>query len=163
MALKYQALNGYVISKTTTIQGADITKPGAPMIASCIVDTEGNITPLFRFSHYASTSYTAKAAATNSSDYNSKDVNYSITVNGITGIAYNNTGALSIIYKLGTNKTVKGVATWVCINASGDITTHTVNVSITGTGSGTTYPYMAVFAKPADSNYVVSFTFEPTA
>lgn len=162
MALKYQALNGTVISKTTTIQGVDITKAGAPMIASCIKDTEGNITPLFRFSKYTATSYRAVAAATNNSSFNKQDIEYAKTVNGITGIACDNTGALTIIYKLGDGKTVQGIATWVCINSSGDITTNTVNVNATGTGAGNTYPYMICFSKPADSNYVVSFTFEPT-
>ena len=34
MALKYQALNGTVISNIINIQGPNINKPGSPMIAT---------------------------------------------------------------------------------------------------------------------------------
>lgn len=151
MALKYQALNGTVISQTTTIQGPDISKAGSPMLSLSLQ----NGVNLYAMSDSTTGDYTITSASSTTA---SKFANYR-NYGNYNAVATSSTGKCGLLYVNHNSSEVSivGKATWILLTSSNEIVVVERNVDL----AFATQDYILV-SKPADNNYLISFTFTPT-
>lgn len=158
MALTYQALNGTVISKTTTIQGPDISKAGSPLFSLSIPKRENKYFTFSGFSSVTKTDYSINTISSGTSPNYAAPLYYVIGNNGEVGYSTDTNGSFSIYYNTGGESLgSKFTVTWVLI----DKTTKEISIEerTLTLSSVNVYQSYILLAKPADGKYVVSLSF----
>ena len=173
MALKYQALNGTVISKTTVIQGMDLTNPGTPHFLQGLTSVEGYYFPFMGFTGRSSSrsalyfGVNNTAQGTNAAPY-SKNVK-TIEIDGITyrGVTTGDL-AFSCLF-INPNDTsittgiINGTLTVIKANSSQGIFVETYALNKTGTLFSDSQAAAIVIGIPKnESDLILSVTFEST-
>ena len=164
MALKYQALNGTVISNITTISGIDLAKRGTPQLLGGLPTVEGHVFPFCGMTNAASGSTTSLNPSTtmtfSTPPYGIKRVD----INGVSYYGFVNSNYYFFSYEDGATNSYMLKGKFIIVKAtnnSGIITEELpVNVNVS---SGAAYNKGLVLNVAKQTNDVIlSITFEPT-
>lgn len=151
MALKYQALNGTVISKTTTINGFDINNIGSPSLLRGVETIASNVKYKCIFVGFG-------APDTSATSFNDKDASNTYTLYAPSGTKGAKTNVFYFRYAK-ANKThkINGTLTFIS-DVSGEILTQTWTpqgyIDFGGGIFAITIPYIA-------NQEILSITFTP--
>lgn len=163
MALKYQALNGTVISKTTTIQGTDIAKRGTPQLLGGITTTEGHVFP---FSGLTSNITDPTTTIYSSSSISAAAYNTikSVVIDGVTYVGFPSSRYYFASYEGSSPNTYNIDGKFIIVKASATegiiVEEYNVNFSIKPDTSQNRSIVLYVAKQPDD--VILSITFEPT-
>ena len=151
MALKYQALNGTVISKTTTIEGFDVNNIGSPSLLRGVETISNNVKYKCIFVGFG-------APNTSATSFKNTDVTDTYTLYAPTGTEGAKTNVFYFRYAKSTKThKINGTLTFIS-KVSGEILTQTwTPTGYIDFGAGifaVTIPYVA-------NQEILSITFTP--
>ena len=163
MALKYQALNGTVISKTTTIQGIDLSKRGTPQLLGGLPTVEGIVFPFCGMTANTGRVNTTLSSSTSISVSYPKGTISSVNINGVIYYGFSSAEYFFYSYDGSTTNSYTLNGKFIIVKAktnSGIIVEELpVNMNIT---SSTEYKGIQLTVSKESNDLILSITFEPT-